>query len=190
MVNIKGLDKAQVLKALYDHSRPQGLGFLQAGKTVTLEECAKLLEEHTDFDYLGDRVLKVDLSEDEFDPRLYDRDNGEGAAQRAVDTIRANMKNGEDAAGIADGEKKERSLEERREEVKDAVNKIVDILAGLSPDVSWATAMYLKMFVLDPVMPRYTMPPLGGMLTPPPSRLFTSSMFETFGRPDLLGRIR
>ena len=166
MVDIKGLDKARVLKALYDHSHPQGFGFLQAGKTVTLEECAKLLEEHTYFDYLGGRVLKVDLSSDEFDPRLYDLDCGEGAAQRAVDSIRDEPKGGEDAAGAADGEKKERSLEERREEVKDAVNKIVDILAGLSPDVTWATEMYLKMFVLDPVMPRHTMPPLGGMLTP------------------------
>lgn len=165
MVDIKGLDKARVLKALYDHSHPQGLGFLQAGKTVTLEECAKLLEENTYFDYLGGRVLKVDLSKDEFDPRLYDRDCGEGAAQRAVDSIRGETKSGENNASAADGEKKERSLEERREDVKEAVTKITEILAALPPDVSWATAMYLKMYVLDPVLPGYVMPPLGG-LTP------------------------
>lgn len=165
MVDIKGLEKARVLKALYDHSHPQGLGFLQAGKTVTLEECAKLLEENTYFDYLGGRVLKVDLSKDELDPRLYDQDCGEGAAQRAVDSIRDEPKGGEDAAGAADGEKKERSLEERREDVKEAVTKITEILAALPPDVSWATAMYLKMYVLDPVLPGYVMPPMGG-LTP------------------------
>lgn len=30
MINIKGLDKAKVLKALYDASHVQGMGFLQA----------------------------------------------------------------------------------------------------------------------------------------------------------------
>lgn len=30
MLNIKGLDKAEVLKALYNNSRVQGMGFLQA----------------------------------------------------------------------------------------------------------------------------------------------------------------
>lgn len=36
------------------------------------------------FDYLQGRVMKVDLAGDELDPRLYDRDNGEGAARRAI----------------------------------------------------------------------------------------------------------
>ena len=38
------------------------------------------------FDYLKGRVMKVDLSEDDgFEEWLYDRDNGEGAAQSALD---------------------------------------------------------------------------------------------------------
>lgn len=87
MVDIKGLDKARVLKALYDHSHVQGSGFLQAvpDGVVTVEYCAGLLAKHSYFDYLHGRVLKVDLSGDEFDERLYDRDCGKGAAQRAVD---------------------------------------------------------------------------------------------------------
>ena len=36
------------------------------------------------FDYLYGRVMKVDLSKDTFDPFLYDRDNGQGAAERAI----------------------------------------------------------------------------------------------------------
>lgn len=89
MVSIKGKSKAKVLKALYDHSHIQGLGFLQAvpDRTVTVEHCEKLLKETTYFDYLYGKVLKVDLSGDEFDERLYDRDCGEGAAQRAVDSV-------------------------------------------------------------------------------------------------------
>ena len=90
MVSIKGKSKAKVLKALYDHSHIQGYGFLQAvpNGTVTVEHCEKLLKQTTYFDYLYGKVIKVDLSGDEFDEWLYDRDCGEGAAQRAVDSIK------------------------------------------------------------------------------------------------------
>lgn len=89
-INISGLDKAKVLKALYDNSHLQGLGFLQAVPNgfVTVEHCRELLKETTYFDYLYGRVLKVDLSGDEFDEWLYDRDNYPGAAQNTVDSIR------------------------------------------------------------------------------------------------------
>lgn len=36
------------------------------------------------FDYLKGRVMKVNLSGDEFDEWGYDRDNGSGAAHRAL----------------------------------------------------------------------------------------------------------
>ncbi len=98
MVDIKGLDKALVLKALYEQSHAQGLGGLVHAGVPTLEYFAGLLERETYFDYVGGRVLKVDLSGDEFDERLYNRDCGEGAAQRAVDSVRAEQKSGGDAA--------------------------------------------------------------------------------------------
>lgn len=89
MVDIKGLDKAKVLKALYDHSHIQGLGFLQAVESFTEEDARKLLDDgQTYFDYLHGKVMKVDLSGDSFNERLYDRDCGAGAAQRAIDSIR------------------------------------------------------------------------------------------------------
>lgn len=89
MISIKGMDKAEVLKSLYDHSHIQGMGFLQAVPHgyVTVEHCRELLEQTTYFDYLYGRILKVDLSGDSFDERLYDRDCGPGAAQRAVDYL-------------------------------------------------------------------------------------------------------
>ena len=90
MVNIHGLDKAEVLKALYDHSHIQGLGFLQAVPegTVTVEHCRDLLKDCSYFDYLYGRIIKVDLSDDEcFDDRLYNRDNGPEAAQIAINSI-------------------------------------------------------------------------------------------------------
>ena len=51
---------------------------------MTITEAADLLERDTYFDYLKGRVMKVDLSGNELDPYLYDRDNGEGAAERVV----------------------------------------------------------------------------------------------------------
>lgn len=98
----------------------------------------------------------------------------EGAAQRAVDSIRGEKKSGEDNASAADGEKKERSLEEKWEDVKEAVTKITEILAALPPDERWATAMYLKMCVLDPALPGYVMPPVAG----PFGRMNLSGLFR------------
>lgn len=158
MVDIKGLDKAKVLKALYDHSHVQGSGFLQAvpDGVVTVDHCAGLLENQTYFDYMHGRVLKVDLSGDAFDERLYDRDCGEGAAQRAVDSVRAEQEGGEDAgknAGASNGEDaskrepcatKEATMKEKAKQVKEATNKILGILMELPPDVSAATVVLLK----------------------------------------------
>lgn len=106
MVSIKGLDKAAVLAALYNGSAPVGLGFLQSRPgPMTVEEARafipagddrsrmfpELQKEHLYFDYLLGRPLKVDLSGDEFDPRLYDRDNGQGRAERIVAELHASM---------------------------------------------------------------------------------------------------
>jgi len=90
MIDIKGLDKAKVLKALYDNSRPQGVGVFVAAYAdeLTEEKAAELLKDQTYFDYLSGRVMKVHLDGDELDPRLYDRDLGEGAAARAIESIK------------------------------------------------------------------------------------------------------
>ena len=93
MISIKGLNKAEVLRVLYDRSHVQGMGFLQAVPNgfVTVEHCEELLRETTYFDYLYGKVLKVDLSSDEFDERLYDRDCGIGAARRAINSLRKDI---------------------------------------------------------------------------------------------------
>lgn len=90
MINIKGLDRAEVLKELYNNSKVQGLGFLQAtGRDMTTNEAEKLLEQQTYFDYLHGKVMKIDLSSsEEFEEWLYDRDNGEGSARRVIERLR------------------------------------------------------------------------------------------------------
>ncbi len=88
MINIEGLNKAEILAALYNKSKVQGMGFMQVRPgLMTKEEAENLLKETTDFDYLHGKVMKVNLSGDEFNPWLYDRDNGEGAALKAIESI-------------------------------------------------------------------------------------------------------
>ena len=90
-IPINGI-KAEALCALWSCSKVQGLGFLHAVKStgMPLREAEELLSQQTYFDYLHGRIMKVDFSSHEFDPILYDRDNGPGAASRAMDLIRLN----------------------------------------------------------------------------------------------------
>jgi hypothetical protein len=109
-IDIKGIDKAELLAALYNNSRPMGSGFLQAiPGDMTVEQARKEIESGDDssrmfgknrcgnrelyFDYLRGRPLKSDISGDTFDPWGYDRDNGgKGAAARIVEALRAKQK--------------------------------------------------------------------------------------------------
>lgn len=101
MIDISKLSKAQVLAALYNASQPLGLGFLHYDPSpMSEDEAAKLLEESTYFDYLKGRVMKVDLSKSEFDPWLYDRDNGQGAAARVVGGLTPLALDGGDSAAL------------------------------------------------------------------------------------------
>lgn len=84
-INISKLDKAHVLMALYNNSKPLGLGFLHAtSEPMKLVEAKALLCEQTYFDYLKGRVMKIDLSTNDLRVDLYDRDNGAGAAEEAL----------------------------------------------------------------------------------------------------------
>lgn len=89
IVDIRQLDKAAVLAALYNASKPLGRGFLNpaAGQPMTVEGAAQVLSDAGGdpyFDYLNGRVMKVDLGGDTVDLRLYDRDNGDGTGAAAI----------------------------------------------------------------------------------------------------------
>jgi hypothetical protein len=89
-IYIGDLDKAEVLRVLYNHAKPLGYGFLHfTHEPMSIDEARELLPQEY-FDYVHGRVMKVRLSLDAeyFDAWVYDRDNGMGAAQRAVDTLR------------------------------------------------------------------------------------------------------
>lgn len=90
-INLDDLDKAEVLAVLYNNSKPLGLGFMRYDpKPMTREEAQALLDGgQTYFDYLNGRVMKIDLSGSDLNPWLYDRDNGLGAAERAISALRS-----------------------------------------------------------------------------------------------------
>lgn len=88
MPSIRGLRKAEVLKALYDNARVVGSMCFELRPNLTVEECEELLEKNDYFDYLYGRVMKVDLSGDSFDSRLYNRDNGLLAAELVINKLR------------------------------------------------------------------------------------------------------
>jgi hypothetical protein len=98
-VNISGLDKAELLAALYNRAIVLGLGALHADPAdMTAEEAAthiaqakhpRAKSESIYFDYLKGRVMKVDIGGDEMTTAVYNRDMGPGAAEAVVAALRA-----------------------------------------------------------------------------------------------------
>jgi len=88
-MNIAGLSKAAILAALYNASRPQGMGFLNYDPTPMTEVYAQELLDggYVDFDYLKGRVMKINLSKDEVDTWSYNRDNGQNSRTLAIDKV-------------------------------------------------------------------------------------------------------
>lgn len=107
--NIIGLNKAAVLAALFNVAAPRGMGFLrhESNKPMTEEEAVGHLFEGDDihrelgdfvrevggrnrfrFDYLKGRPLKVDLHGNHVDTVFYNRENGAGTAERALEWLR------------------------------------------------------------------------------------------------------
>ncbi len=75
-VNIKGMNKAHLLCMLYNNKTFLGMGAFQYRPgPLTMAEAASLLTHSASFDYLYGRPLKIDLSGDELDLTLYNRDD-------------------------------------------------------------------------------------------------------------------
>lgn len=103
MIDITGLDQADLLARMFNHSAPIGWGVFQAQfgpKEMTTEHAQKLLEEAREafraenpyFDYVYGRPLKVRLGGDTVDPRLYDREHGQGALAQIVAQMRSEQR--------------------------------------------------------------------------------------------------
>lgn len=109
MVNIKDLDKAEVLFALWRGSHAQGMSFLgMVNGCLTLEKAKDIVNELKEnnrplyFDYVMGHVIKCDITGDEFDDRLYDRDCGEGRAAEVIEALRNDTPIEDEMPGDAD----------------------------------------------------------------------------------------
>jgi hypothetical protein len=89
-ISLEGLNKADVLAALYNVAKPLGMGFLHYDpQPMTTEEAQSILDSGaTYFDYLKGRVMKVNLSGNDMNPGSFDRDNGAGSAATAIAALR------------------------------------------------------------------------------------------------------
>lgn len=90
MVKYNGLSKAEVLCALYNRARCVDREILLSDDPkMTLRQARELLMTTEYFDYLNGRNLEIDLSgKTGFDETLYDKYNGKGAAQLALDDVK------------------------------------------------------------------------------------------------------
>lgn len=88
-IDITGIDKARLLKALHDNTRAMGMGALHDLKAA-IDSVPKPYHPAIGlyFDYFHGRPLKVRLDGDTLDVRLYDRDAGVGAGAIAVASCR------------------------------------------------------------------------------------------------------
>lgn len=156
-ISLAGLNKADVLAVLYNRSKPQGMGFLQYDpKPMTREEAQGYLEKTTYFDYLKGRVMKIDLSSDVLDQRLYDRDNGNGAAASAIDELRITNEGNSakiqeahrsaiiDSAQDARGRLAEKTTSETRDGMAIVTLGLADVADKLEPAIDKACKENLK----------------------------------------------
>jgi hypothetical protein len=106
-IDIKGIDKAELLAALYNNAEPMGMGFFQARpREMTRDDALKMMDVGDDstrmfpnvgrtrmyFDYVFGRPLKVNLEGDELETSLYNRDWGKNAAEQIVEVLRSNKR--------------------------------------------------------------------------------------------------
>lgn len=88
-MDITGINKAEILAALYNNSKPLGMGMIHfTPEDMTVTEAQELLDAgQTYFDYHKGRVMKISLKGDEFRTDLYNRDNGQGAAEDVIESL-------------------------------------------------------------------------------------------------------
>ncbi len=112
MIDISGLNKADVLAVLYNAASPHGLGFLQTAHAPAFmerQDAQKMISERGDdaaehirqlgvqivrfdsgplkFDYVYGRPIKADLSGDLLNEKYYDQYHGQGHALIAINEL-------------------------------------------------------------------------------------------------------
>lgn len=96
-INITGIDRADLIAALYNGTKALGLGVLYDQPGGMTSDDVKgligdMLDGDLDFDYFKGRPLKVRIVGDEIlGVWLYDRDAGEGQCAKIVAELKADV---------------------------------------------------------------------------------------------------
>ena len=84
-INIAGVDKYKLLKALWMHSKYAKFFELENAPLPFFPDkniVIKYLSENTFIEYFAGKIIKIDLSNDIVDYTFYDRKYGKGAFQK------------------------------------------------------------------------------------------------------------
>lgn len=85
MLSITGVDKVELLRKLWEKKKPAVFFAYHPHVPVPTFDDDLARKAVTGYiDYFQGRCIKTDLSQDEADPRVYDRDEGEGAFKRVL----------------------------------------------------------------------------------------------------------
>ena len=95
LLDVGDMSAAEVLMRLYNaagapaHAEAMAWIEYKLGDAMTVEQAQALLATapagaRLYVDYLHGRIIKTNVAERPIDPRLYDRDHGQGAAARAL----------------------------------------------------------------------------------------------------------
>ncbi len=88
MVNIAGLDKVQLLHALWTRSKPAAYYDFSMANPPSFNVVLANDGVKRYIDYFQGRCIKTDLSKNEANPRMFDRDFGQGAFAQVVADLR------------------------------------------------------------------------------------------------------
>lgn len=91
LIDISGVDRAELLATLYNGAQPFGFGTHQfEDRDMTQDEAQALLDGgKLEFDYHKGRLLKVKFTGGQIDDWGYDKTYGAGVVQRVVENLRA-----------------------------------------------------------------------------------------------------
>lgn len=87
-IDITGIDKVALLAVLWSGQRPAGFFNEQTWAMPGFNKEKATEAVKTYIDYFCGRAIKTNLSQNEVDPWLYDRDAGQGAFAEAVKSLK------------------------------------------------------------------------------------------------------
>ena len=144
-VDISGLDRAELLAALYNATRAYGRGALHdLGRDMTVDEARVAIAERrveqrglarlgmiAYFDWLCGRPIKLDIEQDSVDFYLYDNDAGPGTGKPLIiSTGMASVK--EIAAAV---EAMSDDVQINRQALHDQLDRFLDIVCTDRPNI-------------------------------------------------------